>query len=76
MISVESQIQAILDGLGIHLDGESFTNLMRALRVDRLTWAQKFGLAVALGAIVGWIREKRKRQAAAAAAMAQPVVQG
>jgi hypothetical protein len=65
MISLTSQIQAVLDSLGIQLDAQSFQNLITHLRIDRLTWTQKTALAVALGVGVQWLQKAaRERQAA------------
>lgn len=70
MISLTAQIQAILDSLGIHLDSDSFQNLVSHLRISKLTWTQKTALAVALGVFVQYLRkqadERLKVQEAAA----------
>jgi len=62
MISVATQIQAILDALGIHLDETSFSNLLKHLRVDRLTFMQKTAIAFALSVLGTWIRSKLMEQ--------------
>ena len=66
MISLAGQIQAVLDALGIHLDAQSFENLLAHLHVNRLSWSQKMAIAVALSVGVQWLqRRNRERQAAA-----------
>lgn len=73
MISVGSQIQAILDSFGIHLDDDSFNNLLRALHIDRLSWALRVALGVALGVLAQYLKKQaeERRQAVAEAALAQ-----
>lgn len=73
MISLSSQIQAILDALGIHLDAQSFSNLLAQLRVDRLSWTAKMALAVALGVFAQWLRKRSEERRAAAVAAAGAV---
>lgn len=68
MISLPAQIQAVLDSLGIHLDSDSFSNLLVHLRVGKLSWAQKTALAVALGVLVQYLRKEAEERAKAAQA--------
>lgn len=73
MISLSSQIQAALDCIGVHLDAESFENLITHLRIKRLTWTQKTALAIALGVGVQWLRKRANDRAAEAARLAEEV---
>jgi hypothetical protein len=66
VISVSSQIQSLLDLFGIHLDQESFENLLAHLRVNRLSWQLKTALAVALSVLVQYLRQQAKERAKAA----------
>ena len=67
MLNLEAQITSALDALGIHLDTESFENLLRLLRVDRLSWMQKLGIAVGVGVLVEVLRQRAKESALAKA---------
>ena len=46
MINLRTAITSALDALGIHLDAESFENLMYQIRIDKLPWKLKLALAV------------------------------
>ena len=67
MISLKQQIQSMLDAVGVHLDGDSFANLCRVLRVDRLSWMQQLAVAVGLGVFVAILRKNAEASAAKAA---------
>jgi len=62
MINLESQVQNVLDSLGIHLDAESFTNLLGHLRIHLLTWSQKMALAIALGVLVQYLQKRQQEK--------------
>jgi hypothetical protein len=74
VLSLTAQIQAMLDSIGVHLDAESFANLCRFLRIDRLSWAQKLGIAVGLGVVAELLRKRAKDEADKAAAAAAAAV--
>ena len=74
MISLTSQIQSALDLLGIHLDADSFANLLLHLRVNRLGWSAKMALAIALGVGVQYLRKSMEERRAAVEAQAGMVV--
>lgn len=76
MINLQTQIQSLLDAIGVHLDGESFENLISALRVRKLSWMLNMALAVALSFGVKWLKERaaaeeKARQDALDSALAQ-----
>lgn len=66
MISLSSQIQAMLDSVGIQLDSESFENLIRLLHINKLNWYQKTAIAVGLSVLVQWLQKRAEEQKKAA----------
>jgi len=66
-MNIITQINAILDHLGIHLDAQSFENLLGHLRIDRLNWKQRLLLSIGVGVIVEIVRQRAKEAAQAKA---------
>ena len=69
-MNLTAQIQSILDSVGIRLDAESFANLLKLLRIDRLSWFQKLSLAVGVGVLVEILKKRAQDNAARKAAEA------
>lgn len=73
-MSIESGLQQILDAFGIHLDEESFNNLLSHLPLQGISAWKRVVLGAALGVVAGLIRKWLEDRARAAVA-AQAVVQ-